>query len=182
VARRNHGKPEDPRYAAMRQRRGEAFWWQSLLVVFWLQALILWIVGWPLWIIATATSVRAFGALDALAIACYAIGLGFEAIGDAQLARFKADPANRGRVMETGLWRYTRHPNYFGDALVWWGLFLLAAQLPRGLLTIVSPIVMTILLRWVSGVTLLESSMSQRPGYGAYVARTSPFLPWWPRD
>jgi steroid 5-alpha reductase family enzyme len=112
----------------------------------------------------------------------WAIGFGFEAIGDWQLARFKADPANRGSVMDKGLWRYTRHPNYFGDALLWWGLFIIAAGTSSGLFTIISPIIMTVLLVRVSGVALLErSQVRAKPGYQAYIARTSPFVPWFPR-
>jgi len=107
----------------------------------------------------------------------------FESVGDAQLARFKADPANAGRVMDRGLWRYTRHPNYFGDCVVWWGLFVIALGAPGGIYSIVGPIVMTVLLRRVSGVTLLERSLvKRRPGYADYVARTNAFLPGPPRS
>jgi steroid 5-alpha reductase family enzyme len=107
-------------------------------------------------------------------------GVLFETVGDLQLARFKADPANRGKVMDRGLWRYTRHPNYFGDFLVWWGLFGLAAASGNPW-TVVSPALMSFLLLRVSGVTLLEASMRARPGYDAYVRRTSAFVPWPPR-
>jgi steroid 5-alpha reductase family enzyme len=107
----------------------------------------------------------------------------FESVGDWQLARFKADPENRGKVMDRGLWRYTRHPNYFGDALVWWGLFLIAAGPGTGWFTVVSPIIMTVLLVRVSGVALLErSQVRKKPGYRDYIARTSAFVPWFPRN
>ena len=110
------------------------------------------------------------------------VGFGFEAIGDAQLARFRRDPANRGRVLDHGLWAWTRHPNYFGDATVWWGIFLIAAAGGWAWLTIASPVVMTVLLTRVSGKPMLERGMARtRPGYGEYVARTSGFLPRRPR-
>jgi steroid 5-alpha reductase family enzyme len=123
------------------------------------------------------------GALDAAGIAVWAVGLVFEAVGDWQLVRFKADPANRGRVMDEGLWRYTRHPNYFGDCCVWWGLFVIALATPGGIWTIVGPVVMTVLLVRVSGMPMLERSLHRRrPGYAGYVQRTSAFVPWPPRE
>ena len=116
------------------------------------------------------------------ALAVFATGFLFETVGDWQLVRFKRDPANEGRVMQSGLWRYTRHPNYFGDALVWWGLFLIALSTPGSLWTIASPILMTFLLLKVSGVSLLEQSLSEtKPEYRDYVRRTSAFFPWRPR-
>jgi steroid 5-alpha reductase family enzyme len=117
-----------------------------------------------------------------LGVLLWAVGLGFEVVGDAQLARFKRDPANKGAVMDRGLWLYTRHPNYFGDACVWWGIALVAAESGLGAIGVVGAVVMTVLLRRVSGVTLLERSIGERrPGYAAYVARTSPFVPRPPR-
>ena len=121
-------------------------------------------------------------ALQVLGVVVWLVGFGFEAVGDAQLARFRRDPANRGRVLDHGLWAWTRHPNYFGDATVWWGIFALAAATPAGWLTVVSPVLMTILLLRVSGVTLLEEGLkASKPGYQAYIERTSSFLPWFPR-
>ena len=123
--------------------------------------------------------------LGPLAIAgtvLWCIGFGFESIGDAQLRAFKRDPANRGQVMDRGLWQLTRHPNYFGDFAVWWGLFLIAVSgAPWVWLSILSPLVMTTLLMRVSGKSLLERHMSDRPGYAEYVARTSGFFPWPPK-
>jgi steroid 5-alpha reductase family enzyme len=180
IARRGRGRGEDPRYTAMRRAHGPRFWWVSLLTVFWLQGLILWIVALPLY---AAQGGGRLWWLDALALACVMIGLTFEAVGDRQLQRFRTDPANRGRVLDSGLWRYSRHPNYFGDALLWWGLFLFAAATPAGWVTIVSPLLMTFLLLRVSGVALLERGLADtRPGYAEYVRRTSAFVPWWPRD
>lgn len=112
----------------------------------------------------------------------WVVGLGFEAIGDAQLARFKRDPASKGQVMDKGLWRYTRHPNYFGDALLWWGIGIVGAETGSGVIGLIGPVVMTVLLTRVSGVPMLEHSMAKRrPGYVEYVARTSAFIPRPPR-
>jgi steroid 5-alpha reductase family enzyme len=177
---RGRGRGEDPRYATMRQTHGPRFWWVSLLTVFWLQGLILWIVALPLY---AAQRGGDLWWLDGVALVCVATGFAFEAVGDWQLQRFRADPANRGRVLDRGLWRYTRHPNYFGDALLWWGLFLFAAATPAGVVTVASPLLMTFLLLRVSGVTLLERGLVEtRPEYAEYVRRTSAFVPWWPRS
>jgi steroid 5-alpha reductase family enzyme len=175
---RNWGHGEDARYARMRRHHGERFRWISLATVFGLQALLQWFVSLPLQLAQLVPSARPLGALDAFGVALVATGLFFEAVGDAQLARFKADPANRGRVMDRGLWRYTRHPNYFGDCLAWWGLFAIAAATPAGPWTIASPLLMTFLLLRVSGVALLERSLVRtRPEYRDYIARTSAFFP-----
>ncbi|MFM8411281.1 MAG: DUF1295 domain-containing protein [Alphaproteobacteria bacterium] len=183
IFRRNHGKPEDPRYQAMRRSWGERFPLVSLVTVFGLQALILWVVSAPVQVAQRSAVPATLGAWDMAGLATWAIGFFFEAVGDAQLARFRADPANAGRVMDRGLWRWTRHPNYFGDACAWWGLWLVACAVPGGWLTVVSPLVMTFLLRRVSGVPMLEHGMAKRrPGYEEYVRRTSPFVPWPPRD
>ena len=118
------------------------------------------------------------GVLAGIGVAVWAVGLGFETVGDAQLARFKGDPANAGKVMDRGLWRYTRHPNYFGDACVWWGIALVAAESGLGAFGLIGALVMTVFLRRVSGVTLLEKSLKKRrEGYDDYIARTSPFIP-----
>jgi steroid 5-alpha reductase family enzyme len=115
-------------------------------------------------------------------VVLFAIGFGFEVVGDSQLARFQAEPANRGRVLDRGLWRYTRHPNYFGDATLWWGLYTIACATPGGWLTVVSPALMSFLLTRVSGVTLLEAGLQKsRPAYREYMTRTSSFVPWFPR-
>jgi steroid 5-alpha reductase family enzyme len=182
LAWRNHGRGEDPRYAAMRRRHGDGFGRVSLGTVFGLQGVLQWFVALPVLLALLAPGDRPLGALDALGTALFAIGLAFETIGDAQLARFRADPANRGRVMDRGLWRYTRHPNYFGDSVVWWGVFAVACGTPAGPYTIASPLSMTWLLLRVSGVALLERSLSKtRPGYRDYVESTSAFFPLPPR-
>ncbi len=182
ILRRNHGKGEDPRYRAMRATHGQVFWWRSLFAVFWLQGAILWFVSFPLLVAVRAEQPAGLTALDGLGLLLFAVGFGFEAVGDAQLARFKAEPANRGTVLDTGLWRYTRHPNYFGDATLWWGMYLVAAATPGGWATVLSPSLMTLLLMRVSGVTLLEAGLkTSKPGYRDYIARTPAFLPWRPR-
>jgi len=179
---RSRGKAEDPRYRAMRERHPEAFPRTSLVTVFWLQAGILWFVALPLVQAIRAAIPVELGRLDLAGVAVWAVGLFFETVGDWQLSRFKADPRNQGKVCDRGLWRYTRHPNYFGDSLVWWGLTLIALATPRSLWTMASPAVMTFLLVKVSGVALLEKGLEgTKPEYRAYVRRTSSFFPLPPR-
>ena len=181
LAWRNHGVGEDPRYQRMRRHHGARFARVSLFTVFGLQGVLLFLVSLPVQV-AQARPGAPLGALDLAGAALMAVGLSFEAVGDWQLARFKADPANRGRVMDRGLWRYTRHPNYFGDAVFWWGLGLVACAVPGGVFALASPALMTALLLRVSGVTLLERSLSRsKPGWDDYAARTSAFFPWRPK-
>jgi steroid 5-alpha reductase family enzyme len=178
---RNHGKGEDYRYRAMRTRYGTRFPLISLGTVFGLQGLLMWIVSLPVQL-GQADASPDLGVVAWLGVAIWLLGLAFEVIGDAQLARFKADPSHAGQVMDRGLWRYTRHPNYFGDACVWWGIALVAAETGTGAWGLIGALVMTILLRRVSGVTLLEKSLvKRREGYVDYVRRTSPFVPRPPR-
>ena len=176
---RSHGQPEDRRYAAMRQRNNPGFEWKSLYLVFGLQAVLAWILAAPL---AVAVSGQApLGGLDAAGMALWTFGFVFEALGDAQLARFKADPANDGKVMDRGVWRYTRHPNYFGEACLWWGYGLIAVG-AGGAWTLFAPLLMMALLLKVSGVALLEKDIAQRrPAYRDYIARTNAFIPGPPR-
>ena len=179
---RNWGQGEDFRYRAMRERHGRQFAWRSLFVVFWLQGVILWIVSSPILQAVASPRPAALEWLDMLGVAVFAAGILFESVGDLQLARFKADPAHRGKVLQRGLWRYTRHPNYFGDALVWWGLSLIALATPQSLWILVSPLLMTFLLMRVSGVALLEKTLRDtKPAYRDYVSRTNTFFPWFPR-
>jgi steroid 5-alpha reductase family enzyme len=181
LAWRKRGAPEDPRYQAMRRHWGERFALVSLVTVFTLQGVLMWIVSLPVQLGQTRATPD-IGALAVVGIAIWLVGLAFESVGDAQLARFKADPASAGQVMDRGLWRYTRHPNYFGDACVWWGIALVAAETGIGAIGIVGAVVMTVLLVRVSGVPMLERSMAKRrPGYTEYVARTSSFIPRPPR-
>jgi steroid 5-alpha reductase family enzyme len=178
---RNRGHGEDYRYRAMRKRYGDRFGVVSLVTVFAFQGLMMFVVSLPVQL-GQVDDTPDLGVLAALGVAVWLVGLGFETIGDTQLARFKADPANAGTVMDRGLWRYTRHPNYFGDACVWWGIGLVAAETGSAAWTLVGPLLMTVLLRRVSGVTLLEKSLvKRRAGYVEYVERTSPFFPRPPR-
>lgn len=176
---RHRGQGEDPRYGAMRERSGPHFRWKSLYLVFALQAGLAWIVALPL--MSAVASPLPWRALDAVGLALALCGLLYEAVADAQLARFRADPDARGRVMDRGLWRYSRHPNYFGECCMWWGLWLVAAS-AGAWWSIASPLLMTLLLLKVSGVTLLESTIGQRrPGYADYARRTNAFIPGFPR-
>jgi steroid 5-alpha reductase family enzyme len=185
LARRNIGHGEDPRYARWRQRveaAGGDFRWHSLPWVFGLQGLLVIVVSLPVQVGQLAAGPPRLGLFAWLGLAVWATGFLFEAIGDAQLRRFKADPANRGRVLDSGLWRYTRHPNYFGNACLWWGVWIAACDAPATAWTVVAPVLMTFLLVRVSGVTLLEKSLQEsKPGYAEYVRRTSAFLPLPPR-
>lgn len=179
---RNWGEDEDPRYRAMRRHWGDRFWWVSLGTVFLLQGVIMWVVSLPVQIGQVPDQPDSLGVVEVVGVVVWAVGLFFEAVGDWQLARFKARPENRGQVMDRGLWRYTRHPNYFGDFCVWWGVWVVATATGVGLYGIVGPIVMTVFLMRVSGVTLLEKSIgTRRPGYEAYVRRTNAFFPGPPK-
>lgn len=183
VTVRNWGHGEDRRYQAIRARNQPHFALKSLWLVFLLQAVLGWIVGWPM-LVATASERAPWGAWDGFGAALAVGGLLIETIADAQLARFRRDPANRGQVMDAGLWRYSRHPNYFGETCVWWGLGVmgLAAGGWAGAWTLLSPLLMTVLLLKVSGVTLLEQDIGERrPAYRDYIARTSAFIPWPPK-
>lgn len=178
---RNFRAGEDYRYQAMRRHYGSRFWLVSLVVVFGLQGVLMWVISLPVQLAIAAPAPLDLGFFDVLGALLVATGIVFETVGDLQLARFKADPASRGRVMDEGLWRYTRHPNYFGDCVVWWGLYCFALATGHPL-TIVGPLVMTYLLTRLSGVPLLEKKLARtRPGYADYVARTSSFIPTPPR-
>jgi steroid 5-alpha reductase family enzyme len=178
VTVRNHGEPEDHRYQALRERF-RPFHWKSLYVVFGLQALLAWIVSWSLY--PPIVGSNSFSTLDAVALALWLTGMAFEVGGDWQLARFRANAANAGKVLDQGLWRYTRHPNYFGEFCIWWSFYLFSVA-AGAWWTILSPLLMTVLLLRVSGVTLLERTLrKRRPDYEQYVARTNAFFPGRPR-
>jgi steroid 5-alpha reductase family enzyme len=172
---RNHGKPEDRRYQAIRRRNEPNFAVKSLYLVFGLQALLAAIISVPL--LAAINSPAPVSVVDYAGIALWAVGLAFEAGGDWQLARFKADPANAGKVIDRGFWRHTRHPNYFGDFCVWWGFYLMALA-AGGAWSVFGPALMTFLLLRVSGVALLEKDIGERrPDYAEYIRRTNAFFP-----
>lgn len=178
LAYRNLGKGEDYRYQVWRKQHGVNFWWISFFRVFLLQGFLMWIIAAPLLIAQTSTE---WSWLDYVGIVLWSIGLAFEAIGDWQLAQFKQNPQNKGKVLNTGLWKYTRHPNYFGDALLWWGLFCFSLS-TGGWWTIFSPVLMTFLLMRVSGVVMLEKTLViTKPQYQDYINRTSSFFPMLPK-
>ena len=173
LARRNWRAEEDRRYQAIRRRNEPGFAWKSLYLVFGLQAVLAWIVSAPLFVVLRSE----LSAWQMAGLGISAFGIAFETVADWQLARFKADAANAGRVMERGLWRYSRHPNYFGECCVWWG-FWIAAAAAGGAWTVFAPLVMTYLLLRVSGVALLERDIGERrPQYGEYARRTNAFFP-----
>jgi steroid 5-alpha reductase family enzyme len=177
--RRNHGKGEDARYQKIRAGYGPSFRWKSLYVVFGLQGLLISVVGLPL--LAGIASDAPWGPADAVGIGLWVTGFLFESIADTQLSAFKADPGSKGRVMDRGLWRYSRHPNYFGNFCMWWGIGVVALGVGAWF-TLVGPVIMSVLLLRVSGVSLLESTITERrPEYRAYQERTSSFFPWFPR-
>jgi steroid 5-alpha reductase family enzyme len=175
---RNWGKPEDHRYQVIRAKYDPHFALKSLGIIFVFQGVLAFIVSISLWPALTHTHISA---LDLLGVTLWVVGMSFETIGDWQLARFKANPANKGKVMDQGLWRYTRHPNYFGECLVWWGFFVFALS-AGAWWTIVSPLLMTWLLLKFSGVVMLEGTIvERRPAYREYIARTNAFFPGRPR-
>ena len=178
---RQRGGPEDRRYEAILRRASpgkEVVF--SVVAVFIPQAVLALVVSLP--VSAAMVGATPIRWVAILGVAVFLVGLGFESVGDAQLAAFLADPASDGKVLDTGLWAWTRHPNYFGDAAVWWGIWLVAAATGLGVATVIGPIMMTVLLTSVSGRPLLEKSMSKRrEGFDAYVARTSSFFPRPPR-
>jgi steroid 5-alpha reductase family enzyme len=172
----------DPRYRAMERRAGDDIRGFRLRRVFLVQGVLMWIVSLPVQLGQIARTPRGLTAVGYIGLALCAVGIAFESIGDAQLVRFKADPESAGKVLDRGLWRYTRHPNYFGDACTWWGLLLISVTSLGTAAGVIGPIaITTLLLRW-SGVTLLERRLTRtRPEYVDYVRRTSAFIPMPPR-
>ena len=178
---RNRGKGEDTRYKAMRKARGEHFARDSLFTVFGFQGVLMLAVSAPIQYAITAKMPDHFTVFDVLGVVLWLVGFTFETVGDVQLTRFKSDPENKGVVFDQGLWRYTRHPNYFGDATVWWGFGMFAIAVGAWW-ALAGPVIMTVLLLRVSGVPLLEKRMSRtRKGYRDYATRTSTFFPMPPK-
>jgi steroid 5-alpha reductase family enzyme len=175
----------DPRYvkiiAHAKSARGRSFATTAGVQIFAFQAVLQFIVSLPAQI-GQWDGDDTIGTLTIVGAVVAVFGFLFETIGDAQLAAFKSDPANKGKVLDRGLWRYTRHPNYFGEAMFWWGIFLIAAQTRLGLYTLPAPILVTVLLTRVSGVPMLEKAMQKKPDHAAYAARTSGFIPWFPKN
>lgn len=177
---RNSKLPEDPRYVDLAARSTGSFARIALRKVFLPQGISMWLVATPVMVGVNNEEINWL--LAGPGIAIWALGLFFEATGDRQLAQFKGDPANKGKLMDQGLWRYTRHPNYFGDACVWWGIWLVAASSWLGVATVIGPIAMTFFLTRVTGAALNEKGMKKsKPGYEEYVRRTSGFIPRPPR-
>ncbi len=177
---RNKGKGEDFRYQKWRNEAGSSWWYRSLFKVFLLQGILMWIISLP--VVAAQVSPKGpLNILDFFGLAVWIIGFYFEAAGDHQLARFKSNPENKGGVLNSGVWKYSRHPNYFGDAFQWWGFFLLALSAGYWW-AVISPLIMTLLLIRVSGVALLEKTLKEsKPGYREYVENTSAFIPMPPK-
>ena len=176
---RNSGKGEDPRYAAMLEKEQGNPTLVAIRKVYGIQGLSVWFVSLPIQVSAAAGGGAAPVAV--VGVVLWLLGVSFESLGDKQLKDFKADPANKGAVMDRGLWSWTRHPNYFGDSCVWWGIWLVAASAWPGVLTVLSPVAMTYFLVFATGARLLERHMAERPGYADYQRRTSYFLPRPPR-
>lgn len=180
IGLRNLGKGEDERYRKWREEWGRHWLLRSFLQVFLLQGFLGYVISLPvLWIVFSATS--PWGILDAVGLTVWAVGLFFEAVGDFQLAQFKKDPANRGRIIQHGLWRYSRHPNYFGEVTLWWGIYLLALSAGAAWWTIIGPLTITFLILKVSGIPLLEKKYVNNAAFQEYARRTSAFFPLPPR-
>ena len=178
IAVRNAGAGEDYRYRQWRERSGAAFWWVSLFKVFLLQAVVLWVVSSPLLLAQRPLTGAGWGWLIPAGLVLWAVGFFFEAVSDWQLLAFRRDPASRGRVLDRGLWRSSRHPNYFGEAVLWWGIGLIAAA-AGGPLALVGPALLTFTLVKISGVAMLDRELvARRPGYAEYIASTPSFLPF----
>ncbi|MFM2357682.1 MAG: hypothetical protein RJA61_419 [Candidatus Parcubacteria bacterium] len=173
---RNKGKTEDYRYLAWRNEWGKWFYIRSYFQVYILQGILLFLIVFPILFINRSVG-PTLGLLDLFGVVVWIVGFYFEAVGDAQLARFIKNPANKGRLMQSGLWAYTRHPNYFGEVTQWWGLWMIALSVPNGWLGIIGPITITFLLLKVSGIPMLEKKMEENPDFAEYKRRTSVFIP-----
>lgn len=179
---RNWGTGEDPRYGSMRNNSGDKFWIVSLFKVFLLQGIFMFVISLVIQMGQMSPLPQNLTWLDITGIIVWGVGYVFETVGDWQLARFKGNPANKGKVMNRGLWAYTRHPNYFGECLVWWGIFFVTLSTQDGIWTIISPIIITTVLLKMTGIPLTEASiLKRRPDYKTYIENTSAFFPWFPK-
>ena len=181
---RNWGKPEDSRYQKFREQYGpHRYWWISFFQVFLLQGILMLVISAPLQVAMSKPAPDPVTAWDLLGAILVLTGVIVEGLADAQMAAFKAQADSSGRVMDSGLWRYSRHPNYFGEDVVWWGFWICSLDTSHGLYTVFAPALMTFLLLRVSGVTMLEPELKKRrPAYAEYIKRTSAFVPWPPKD
>jgi steroid 5-alpha reductase family enzyme len=180
ILRRNWGKPEDFRYAKWRREWGKWLIIRGFFQIFMLQGLIMLIIASPIIYINYSRQIG-LQFLDYLGAAVWLIGFLFESIGDAQLAQFIKKPENKGQIMKYGLWRYTRHPNYFGEATMWWGIYIIALSLLNGFWLIISPLTITFMLLYVSGIPMLEKKFADNPKFQQYARMTPKFFPWFPR-
>lgn len=181
IALRKKGEGEDFRYRQWREEWGDTFVWRSFLQIFMLQGTVVFLVVLPV-ILVVSQPGDALGLLDLAGVMVWAFGFLFEAIGDWQLLSFKRDPGNRGKIIQSGLWKYTRHPNYFGEAILWWGLFMIALSAPYGVAAIISPLLIDFLLLKVSGIPMLEAKYEGLAEFAAYKERTNAFFPWFPKS
>lgn len=182
ILKRNWGKPEDFRYQQF--RRDWKKWWlvQSYFKIYMLQGLVIFFVSAPVLLVnASLETIPELGIWAYLGILIWAVGFIFESLGDLQLMMFKNNPQNKGKIMKSGVWRYTRHPNYFGEATLWWGIFLIALPMPYGLLGVLSPVLIDWLLLKVSGIPMLEEKYNDNPEYQKYKQETNAFFPWFPK-
>lgn len=177
---RNRGKAEDYRYMAWRREWGKWFYPRSYLQVYLLQGALLFIIALPVLMINRSAG-GALGFLGGIGVCVWLFGFLFESVGDAELARFVKDPLNRGKIMQSGLWKYTRHPNYFGEVVQWWGIWLVVLGIKGGWFGMIGPLTITFLISKVSGIPMLEKKLAENPAFGDYKRRTSALLPWFPR-
>jgi steroid 5-alpha reductase family enzyme len=180
IHRRNKGKAEDFRYLAWRKEWGKWFYLRSYFQVYFLQGVLLFCVVMPVLVINSQPA-QSLGFIELMGFAIWAIGFWFESTGDAELARFLKDPANKGKLMQSGLWQYTRHPNYFGEVTQWWGIWVIAMAAPFGILGVIGPLTITFLILKVSGIPLLEKKMAEHPDFAQYKKRVSVFFPLLPK-
>lgn len=178
---RQRGRGEDKRYASWRKKWNKLFYLRSYLQIYLLQGLLIFLIATPVLMIMNHTKISQFGLLDWVGLALWCVGFYFEARADAQLARFVKDPTQKGKILQSGLWKYSRHPNYFGEVLLWWGIFLIALG-SAPVYAIIGPLTITILILYVSGIPLLEKTYAGNPAYEDYKKRTSVFFPLPPKD
>ncbi len=180
VFRRNYGKPEDFRYAAFRHEWGKTYYLRSFFQLFMFQAIIMFLVSLGFIYINELGTITSW-LLAAIGIITWLVGYLFEAISDSQLKKFIANSNNKGKLIDSGLWKYSRHPNYFGEAVAWWGIFVLALGTGAPWFTIISPIAITVIIRFVSGVPMLEKRLAKKEGFEEYKNKTRIFVPWFPK-
>ncbi len=180
IGRRNSRKGEDYRYLAWRKAWGKWFYLRSYFQIYLLQGFFLYVISIPVFMISGNPG-RPFNLVDVIGILVWLLGFVFEVLADSQLTRFASHPANRGQLLQSGLWKYSRHPNYFGEVVCWWGIWIMALSVPQGWISVIGPLTITFLILRVSGIPMLEKKMAEKPGFEDYRRRTSAFFPWFPR-